>query len=50
MEEIKGKEKRRVEEEIREKKEKLLEDKVNEVIDEYELFLKQKVKDELHFY
>jgi len=48
LEEIKGKEKRRVEEEIREKKEKLLEDKVNEVIDEYELFLKQKVKDELH--
>ena len=48
LEEIKGKEKRRVEEEIREIKEKLLDDKLNEVIDEYELFLKQKVKDELH--
>ena len=48
LEEIKGKEKRRVEEEIREIKEKLLDDKLNEVIDEYELFLKEKVKDELH--
>ena len=47
LEEIKGKEKRRVEEEIREIKEKLLDDKLNEVIDEYELFLKQKVKDEI---
>jgi len=45
---LEAKEKRRVEEEIREKKDKLLEDKVNEVIESYELFLKQKVKDELH--
>ena len=42
-----AKEKRRVEEEIREKKDKLLEDKVNEVIESYELFLKQQVKDEI---
>ena len=40
-------EERRVKEEIQENKKKLLEDKVIEVIKSYELFLKQKIKDEI---
>ena len=48
LDEIEEEEKRRVKREIQQKKDKLLDDKLNEVIDEYELFLKEKVKDELH--
>ena len=41
-------EKEELEEEIRVKKEELLNDQLNEILENYELFIKQQVKDELH--
>ena len=40
--------KEELEEEIRVKKEELLNDQLNEILENYELFIKQQVKDELH--
>ena len=48
LEEEEEKEKRELEEEIRVKKEKLLNEKLDEIIENYELFIKQKIKDELN--
>ena len=47
LEEEEEKEKRELEEEIRVKKEELLNDQLNEILENYELFIKQQVKDEL---
>ena len=48
LEEVEEDEKRKVLEEIKDKKEKLLDEKLDELIESYEMFIKQIIKDELH--